>query len=66
MGRDPLEAIAQHPAGYRACKWARKWRAAMAAILPSGFDSAAPMTDTAVRKLGYRLWKATWRCERNS
>ena len=48
VGRDPLEAIAVHPAGYRACKWARKWRAAMSAILPSGFDGAAPMTDTAV------------------
>ena len=34
-----LRALAQvHPtAGWRACKWARKWRSAMAAILPSGF-----------------------------
>lgn len=57
VGRDPREVISAHPSGYRACKWARKWRSAMAAILPSGFDAAVPLTDTEVRKLGLLLWK---------
>ncbi|CAE7027036.1 unnamed protein product [Symbiodinium natans] len=56
--RDAREVIAVHPTtGWRACKWARKWRSAMAAILPSGFDAAIPLTDTEVRKLGLLLWK---------
>ncbi|CAK9101354.1 unnamed protein product [Durusdinium trenchii] len=62
VGRDPREVIAVHPSGARACKWARKWRSAMAAILPSGIDATAPLTDTDVRKLGLLLWKdiAAW------
>eukprot|EP00434_Breviolum_minutum_P014845 symbB.v1.2.013089.t2/scaffold919.1/size152209/1 len=62
VSRDPREVIAVHPQGYYAGKWARKWRSAMAAILPSSFDSAAPLTDTEVRKLGFLLWKdiASW------
>lgn len=62
VSRDPREVIAVHPQGYYAGKWARKWRSAMAAILPSSFDSAAPLTDAEVRKLGFLLWKdiASW------
>ncbi|CAE8649256.1 unnamed protein product, partial [Polarella glacialis] len=43
-------------------KWARKWRAAMIAILPSGEDAAVPATDPEVRKLSHVLWKdiAAW------
>ncbi|CAJ1434241.1 unnamed protein product, partial [Effrenium voratum] len=55
--RNPREVISAHPSGHRACKWARKWRSAMAAVLPSGLDEAVPLTDTEVRKLGLLLWK---------
>ncbi|CAE8614749.1 unnamed protein product, partial [Polarella glacialis] len=58
ISRENREVIAVHPTmGWRACRWARKWRAAMAAILPSGFDSALPVTDHEVRKLAAMLWK---------
>ncbi|CAJ1351927.1 unnamed protein product [Effrenium voratum] len=43
--RNPREVISAHPSGHRACKWARKWRSAMAAVLPSGLDEAVPLTD---------------------
>uniref|UniRef100_A0A7S3VXZ6 Uncharacterized protein n=1 Tax=Strombidinopsis acuminata TaxID=141414 RepID=A0A7S3VXZ6_9SPIT len=43
--------------GYRAARWARKFRNAIAAILPSGDDSSAKYTDAEVRKLGNVLWK---------
>lgn len=43
--------------GHRACRWGRKWRSAITAILPSGNESAAPLNDTEVRKLGSLLWK---------
>lgn len=56
--RDSRQAISIHPVmGWRACRWARKWRSAIFAILPSASDTAAPMTDLEVRKLGYLLWK---------
>lgn len=38
-------------------RWARKWRKAMAAILPSGEDTAAPPADPEVRKLAHVMWK---------
>lgn len=57
-GRDRRKAIETHPTqGWRACRWARKWRGAIAAMLPSGLDGAATLTDGEVRKLGVTLWK---------
>jgi len=38
-------------------RWARKWRAALRAILPSGEDGAVPATDSEVRKLAFVMWK---------
>jgi len=37
--------------------WARRWREAMRAVLPSGSDCAVPPTDPEVRKLATALWK---------
>lgn len=57
--RDVKEAVALHPImGWRACRWARKWRIAMMSILPSVLDaSAASFTDPEVRRLGGALWR---------
>eukprot|EP00933_Yihiella_yeosuensis_P025623 TRINITY_DN19874_c0_g1_i1.p1 TRINITY_DN19874_c0_g1~~TRINITY_DN19874_c0_g1_i1.p1 ORF type:complete len:587 (-),score=158.48 TRINITY_DN19874_c0_g1_i1:137-1897(-) len=43
-------------------RWARKWRVAMAAILPSGEDMSVAATDPEVKKLSHVLWKdiAAW------
>ncbi|CAJ1410447.1 unnamed protein product [Effrenium voratum] len=38
-------------------RWARKWRKAMAAILPAGEDTAAPPGDPEVCKLAHVIWK---------
>eukprot|EP00929_Paragymnodinium_shiwhaense_P075073 TRINITY_DN38390_c0_g1_i1.p1 TRINITY_DN38390_c0_g1~~TRINITY_DN38390_c0_g1_i1.p1 ORF type:complete len:651 (-),score=170.69 TRINITY_DN38390_c0_g1_i1:49-2001(-) len=53
--------------GNTACRWARKWRTAMAGVLPSSAKAGAPATDKQVRKLGAMLWKdiAKW-AERGS
>jgi len=62
-GRDRKKAIETHPEqGWRACRWGRKWRGAIAAMLPSALDKAALHTDFQVRKLGAALWKdlAKW------
>jgi len=61
--RNCKKAIESHPqSGARACRWARKWRCAMAAVLPSGLSGASSHTDKEVRKLGAALWKdiAKW------
>jgi len=61
--RDHRKAIETHPkTEMRACKWGRKWRSAISAILPSGIDSAAQLTDLDMRKLATHLWKdiAKW------
>eukprot|EP00930_Biecheleria_cincta_P032373 TRINITY_DN22469_c0_g1_i2.p1 TRINITY_DN22469_c0_g1~~TRINITY_DN22469_c0_g1_i2.p1 ORF type:complete len:694 (+),score=130.83 TRINITY_DN22469_c0_g1_i2:200-2281(+) len=56
--RDVREAVCVHPTlDLRACRWARKWRSTMMAVLPSGFDSALRLTDAEVRKLGFLLWE---------
>eukprot|EP00931_Biecheleriopsis_adriatica_P101490 TRINITY_DN76612_c0_g1_i1.p1 TRINITY_DN76612_c0_g1~~TRINITY_DN76612_c0_g1_i1.p1 ORF type:complete len:563 (-),score=113.66 TRINITY_DN76612_c0_g1_i1:105-1793(-) len=46
-------------------RWARKWRVAIRAVLPSGEDGAVAATDAEVRKLSHVLWKdvATWVAE---
>ncbi|CAE7334407.1 slc43a2 [Symbiodinium natans] len=41
----------------RRSRWARKWRVAMAAILPSGEDMAAPPTDPEAQKLAHVIWQ---------
>jgi len=43
-------------------RWARKWRAAIEAILPVGREGAVPATDPEVRLLGAALWRdvAEW------
>ncbi|CAE7730474.1 unnamed protein product [Symbiodinium sp. CCMP2592] len=42
----------------RACAaWVRPWRLAIAALLPSGFDAALPLTHPDIRKLAGALWK---------
>lgn len=61
--RDRRQAIETHPRmGVRACRWGRKWRSALTAVLPSSANGAALHTDLEVRKLGTRLWKdiAKW------
>jgi len=61
--RSRREIITMHPqSGQRACRWGRKWRAAIAAILPSGMNRAVPGTDSELRKLAAALWKniAKW------
>lgn len=56
--RDLKKAIAENPdTGQRACRWARKWRGALAGILPSGLEGAASSTDAELRKLVAALWK---------
>eukprot|EP00913_Durusdinium_trenchii_P031939 g29913.t1 len=45
------------PARALRSRWARKWRKAMAAILPSGEDTAAPAADPEVKKLAHVMWK---------
>jgi len=42
--------------------WARRWREAMRAVLPSGSDGAVAPTDPEVRRLAAALWKdmVTW------
>lgn len=57
------EAILQNPqTGAQACRWARKWRSALAAVLPSAASGGAPQTDKEVRRLCGALWKdiARW------
>merc|ERR1719282_901127 len=57
-GRERRQAIETHPVqGWRACRWGRKWRGAIAAVLPGTLDKAAPYTDLEMRKLGAALWK---------
>lgn len=52
-GRDRRKAIEFHAAqGWRAGRWGRKWRGAIAAVLPSGLDEAAPYTDPQVGSTG--------------
>ncbi|CAE7278019.1 unnamed protein product [Symbiodinium microadriaticum] len=42
----------------RACAaWVRPWRLAIAALLPSGFDAALPLTHPDIRRLTAVLWK---------
>jgi hypothetical protein len=43
-------------------RWARKWRAAIEAVLPIGREGAVPATDPEVRRLGAALWRdvAEW------
>ncbi|CAK0902984.1 unnamed protein product [Prorocentrum cordatum] len=51
-------AIEEHPTtGVRACRWGRKWRAAICAVLPSGLDGATKPDDLELRKFGFHLWK---------
>lgn len=57
------QAIETHPrTGMRACRWGRKWRSAITAVLPSGMESGAPLTDIELRKLATKVWQdiARW------
>ena len=60
--REQRMAIAVHPVMGNACRWARKWRSAIAAILPSSLDCAVPLADVEVQKLTAALWNdvAKW------
>lgn len=56
--RECREAVARNPAtGALASRWARRWRTAMASVLPSASAGGAPQTDEQLRKLAAALWR---------